>query len=231
MNSKRHFLASGLSLALAGCAGSAAGITPGITGANGDVAPAMHAAEDVITAGQATAEAQPQAAKQGTLYALNVGGSEGTVTVYSGGSSSPLRTVKLAAADTAIPNAFYVSSSSTGVLYAAYPTEDKAKPTGKLSSYTNKGAKPVASVKLPKNYYGLMTDQSGNAYVVCTNHTICEYTQAGKIERKIPLGKAGFRGKVLGMAADPSGDVAIINSGEAFVFPPTGTMPTWDYKQ
>jgi uncharacterized repeat protein (TIGR03803 family) len=49
VNSRRYFFASGLFLALAGCAGSAAGVTPGINGSTAGVAPLSQSPQGLST--------------------------------------------------------------------------------------------------------------------------------------------------------------------------------------
>lgn len=167
---------------------------------------------------------------QSTLYALNVGGSSATVTVYSQGKTKPTRTITLGPVAEATQRFYNMAVSSAGFLYTelpANPADSHSK--GILNIYASKGSKHLATVNLGKNYHLLTTDSVGNVYTMCKTALLCEYTSSGKNVRKINMGKFGlpYWRNIQALAVDDSGNLAVLDDHGALVFPPGPVNPTW----
>lgn len=164
-----------------------------------------------------------------TLYVLNTGGDEGTVTVYGLGESSPLRSVSLAAAVNADRNRFFMTvGSKSGLLYTQYPL-NATGPSGPelLSIYRQQGAKQRAPIEIQSDLGIMTSDDAGNVYTVCENKAVCEFNKLGQSVRTISLSKcAGLTMSAL--ATDAKGDLAMGCRRGVLVYSPGSSVPTWE---
>jgi hypothetical protein len=161
-----------------------------------------------------------------TLYALNLSGSAASVSVYSDVGQKLLRTIQLGSVFGNHESLVYMTAAA-GLLYTESPGQpQQSRTAGLLRILSDKGSKKVASIKVPENYHLLAADNSGNVFTMCGVLPLCEYSSAGKLVRKFSLAQYKVK-PVEAMAANASGDIAIIGGGVAAVFAPGATKPFW----
>jgi hypothetical protein len=165
-----------------------------------------------------------------TLYVLNRLINAPTVTVYSGGGKTLLRTLQLGETGHFSRSAYELAASQSGLLYNLSPSKPKdTNGPGILNIYRDKGAKLISSVNLAKHYGRLALDKGGNVYTVCANRTICEYESNGKLLRQINTTNTLGRVEPIALAVDNSGNLAVL-SDSVFVYPPGSNKPSWKIK-
>jgi hypothetical protein len=145
-----------------------------------------------------------------TLYVLNSGGTNQTVTVYANMGKSLLQNIDLGPkADTAD-----LTVDAAGQLFASNGTT--------LSVYGDRGSKLLRKITQPHPFTLLTADASGNLYTPCGPSTLCEYAaNSTKIKRRLQ-----YRASAL--ATNESADLAIDQlNGPVDVFGPKGKRPVW----
>lgn len=143
VNSKRYFLAGGLSLALTGCAGSAAGVTQGIIGATGSVAPGMRVAANAN-------DGLPSGTTSQELLVVN----DRNVTIYAAKSGRYKREI---GAGSHTGRALYVTSNG----YALVANSRNSV----LTVYGGSGLRSLQKLSV-KHPFAMTVDSSGNLYVL-----------------------------------------------------------------
>jgi len=177
-------------------------------------------------AGGAYMQSQEKVEKE-TIYALSIGGANGTISVYNAGGRL-LRSITLAQIQANDQSFFNISVGGAGLLYAQYPDfKGYGRPPGTLEIFKNQGAKKTASTQLKSRYLLLTSDSKGNAYNICANFVACEYNKAGSRTRRIYYRHSGF-GTAVAMATDSKGDLGITDGSGALIFAPKETGPTWE---
>ncbi len=152
-----------------------------------------------------------------TLYVLNQeSGPQVTVTTYSGGGASLLRSINVGTYNGGYQVGFAVDPS--GRLYAsAAPQRDAV-----LTIYTNRGAKIVRTLYQTHPFSVLMLDGTSNLYTFCAAARVCEYAKAKqRIIRRLPKANPP-------LAVDASGDLALFEGQDSLrVFAPGHSQPYW----
>ena len=153
-------------------------------------------------------ERVPPAKSAQTLYVLNTGGSDTSVTVYDDLGKSLLQNIDLG------------KSSSTSDLTVDGAGDLFASNGGTLSVYADRGAKLLRKKTASQPFALLTTDSLGNLYTQCGASTVCEYTAGStKILRRLPYPSTA-------LATGRSNDLAIDQSfGAVYVFGPKGKRP------
>jgi hypothetical protein len=205
VNSKQYFLAIGLALTLAGCAGSAAGVAPGTTAINGGAVPQLR---NVTRSADSTLP---------TLYVLNGHvKTSGWVSAYSDAGATFVRkfgSIGGSGAETA-----NMAADASGHLYLY-----SGNPLGQVMVYENYGAAILQTLQRQKQIYTSLTlDRFGNLFAMATN----KRTFSGPLDEFVSSGNGSLKEKPLvrrdaqpfynRIATDTLGDVAAVGGLNGF---------------
>jgi hypothetical protein len=98
-----------------------------------------------------------------------------------------------------------------------------------LDAYKHHGAKLVQMLKQKRPFMTPTLDSSQNLYVICNARSVCEYQAAKKtlVNKGIIRRLTIYANSPLALAADATGDIAVMQGLEVDVYKPGAKKPFW----
>ena len=157
-----------------------------------------------------------------TLVVADQNGNQGSVLVFADAGKTLKRMVNVGDV------VYGLTADNAGNLFVGSGDSDY-RGNQVLGAYKKAGAKLVQTLKQNRPFENPTLDSSQNLYVICNSRSVCEYQATTKtlVKKGIIRRLTIYANSPLALAADSTGDIAVMQGTEVDVYAPGATTPFW----